>query len=123
MSLSSARLLFWSARILTLAFAIFISLFALEAFNEVHGLWRIVLAFLINLVPALIVVVVLVAAWKWEWIGAVAFALVAAWYSLGMLHRHHLSWPIFLGISLPLLVIAGLFLANWIERAKLRTAH
>jgi lysylphosphatidylglycerol synthetase-like protein (DUF2156 family) len=123
MSHLSARLLYWSLRVITIAFAIFISLFALEAFNEVHGFWRVALAFLIDLVPALIVVGVLAAAWKWEWIGAVAFTLVAAWYSSGMLHRHHLSWPIFLSIPLPLLLIAGLFLANWIERSKLRLAH
>ena len=123
MSRSAARLLYWSPRVLAIAFAIFLSLFALDVFKEFHGLWRLALAFAIHLVPALIVVAVLVAAWKWEWIGAVVFALLAAWYSWTAVHRHFLSWPIFLGIPLPLLVIAGLFLANWMERAKLRTAH
>ena len=122
MSRSAARLLFWSPRILAIAFAIFIGLFALEAFNEVHGVWRTALAFSIDLVPALILVAVLVAAWRWEWIGAVVFGLLAAWYSWTALHRHF-HWSIFLAIPLPLLVIAGLFLANWMERAKLRTAR
>jgi len=72
MSRSAARLLFWSPRILAIALAIFLSLFALEAVNEFHGLWRTALAFSIGLVPALIVVAVLAAAWKWEWIGALA---------------------------------------------------
>ena len=40
MSRSAARLLYWSPRILTIAFGIFISLFALEAFNQFHGFWR-----------------------------------------------------------------------------------
>jgi len=121
MSRSAARLLFWSPRILAIALAIFLSLFALEAVNEFHGLWRTALAFSIGLVPALIVVAVLAAAWKWEWIGALAFAMLAAWYSLTALHRH---FPLstFLAIPLPLLVIAGLFMANWIERANLRAA-
>ncbi len=122
MSRSAARLLYWSPRILTIAFGIFISLFALEAFNQFHGFWRLAIAFAIGLVPALIVLAVLAAAWKWEWIGAAIFALLAICYSWGAIHRHFLSWPIFLGIPLPLLVIAGLFLANWIERSKLRTA-
>jgi Flp pilus assembly protein protease CpaA len=121
MSPSAARLLFWSPRILAIAFAIFLSLFALDAFGEFHGFWNSALAFLIHLVPALIVVVVLVAAWKWEWIGAVVFALLAAFYTWTALHRHF-HWAIFLAIPLPLLVIAGLFLTNWIERSKLRTA-
>jgi len=123
MSPSAARLLFWSPRILAVALAIFLSLFALEAFNQFHGFWRIALAFSMGLVPALIVLAVLAAAWKWEWIGAVAFALLAAIYCANALHRHFLSWPIFLGIPLPLLVVAGLFLVNWMERAKLRIAH
>lgn len=122
MSRSAARLLYWSPRIITIGFAVFLSLFALEAFQEVHGFWRLALAFAINLVPALIVVAVLAAAWKWEWIGAVVFALLAVGYAGNALHRHFLSWPIALGIPLPLLAIAGLFLANWVERAKLRTA-
>jgi hypothetical protein len=123
MSRSAARLLFWSPRILAIALAIFLSLFALEAFNEFHGFWRTALAFSIGLVPALIVVAVLAAGWKWEWFGAVVFALLAAIYWVNALHRHFLHWSIFLAIPLPLLVIAGLFLANWMERAKLRPAH
>jgi glucose-6-phosphate-specific signal transduction histidine kinase len=122
MSRTSARLLYWSPRILTIAFAIFLSLFALDVFEEFHGWRRLTLAFLIHLAPALIVVAVLVAAWKWEWIGAVVFALLAACYAWNAVHRHFLSWPIFLGIPLPLLAIAGLFLANWLQRATLRTA-
>ncbi|HUB19176.1 MAG TPA: hypothetical protein VL990_11125 [Acidobacteriaceae bacterium] len=120
MSHSAARLLYWSPRIVTLAFAIFLSLFALESFQEAHGFWHLALAFAVNLVPALIVVVVLLAAWRWEWMGAVAFAGLAVWYSWSMLHRHHLTWPIFMGIPFPLLAIAGLFLANWFERARRR---
>jgi len=123
MKRSAARLLYWSPRIITVAFAIFAGLFALESFQEVHGFWRLVLAFAINLVPAYIVLAVLAVAWKWEWVGAAAFAALAVWYSWGMLQRHHLSWPIFLSIPLPLLVIAGLFLENWIERGNLRTAN
>ena len=123
MSQFSARLLYWLPRVITIALTVFLSLFALEAFNQFHVWWRVSAAFAIGLVPALIVVAVLVAAWRWEWIGAAAFALLAIWYSWGMLHRHHLTWPIALSIPLPLLVIAGLFLAGWIKRAKLRPAH
>ena len=123
MTHTAARLLFWSPRILAMAFAISMGLFALEAFNDFHGFWRITLAFLIDLVPAYIVIAVLALAWKWEWTGAAVFALLAAWYSWGALDRHILSWSIALTIPLPMLVIAGLFLANWIERGKLRTAN
>lgn len=122
MSRSAARVLYWSPRIITMAFAVFIGLFALESFQQTHGFRHLVIAFAVNLVPAWIVVAVLAAAWKWEWIGSLVFAL-AVWYSWGALHRHILSWPIALSIPLPLLLVAALFLADWIERDKLHPAH
>lgn len=123
MSLSAARLLYWSPRIIAILFVLFLSAFALDAFNEFHVFWKCLLAFVIGLLPAAIVAVSLAAAWRWEWIGAAAFALLGTWYSWNALHRHFLSWPIFLAIPLPLFFLALLFLANWIERAKLRAAH
>ena len=123
MNRSAARWLYWLPRIIGIGFAVFMGMFALESFQETHGFWRLALALAINLVPAYIVLIVLAVAWKWEWAGAVALALLAVWYSWGMLQRHNLSWPIFLTIPLPLLAIAGLFLANWIERGKLHAAR
>ncbi|HTV83437.1 MAG TPA: hypothetical protein VME18_12360 [Acidobacteriaceae bacterium] len=66
MTHSAARLLYWSPRIITMAFALFVGLFALESFQEVHGAGRLALAFAIHLVPAYIVAAVLAVAWKWE---------------------------------------------------------
>jgi hypothetical protein len=123
MSRSVARLLLWSPRILTIAFALFVSIFALDVFGEFHGFWRVALALAIHLIPTFIVIAVLVAAWKWEWIGAAVFASLAAWYCWMAMHKPWFGWSVILAIPLPLLVIAGLFLVNWIERAKLRTAH
>jgi lysylphosphatidylglycerol synthetase-like protein (DUF2156 family) len=117
MSRSSARLLYWSPRVLAAAFALFLSLFALDVFNEAHGFWHTVLAFSIHLIPSAIIVAVLVAAWRWEWIGAGLFTLVAVFYAWQVLPRH-VDWAA--TISLPLLVMAALFLVNWVERAKVR---
>jgi hypothetical protein len=97
--------------------------FRTGTFQEVHGLWRLVLASAINLVPAYIVVAVPAVAWKREWTGAAAFAVPGVWYSWGMLQRHHRTCPIFLGIPPPLLAMAALFPAKWIKRGKLRPAH
>lgn len=123
MSHLSARLLYWSPRILAAALALFLSLFALEAFSEFHVLWKAMLAFCIGLLPAAIVAVILAVAWRWEWVGAVLFSLAAAYYALSWtIPPRHMNWTATAGISGPLLVIGGLFLANWMERAKIRTA-
>jgi lysylphosphatidylglycerol synthetase-like protein (DUF2156 family) len=123
MSHVHARLLYWSPRVLSIAFAIFLSLFALDVFNEVHGFWRTVLAFSIHLIPAMIIVAMLIAAWRWEWIGSGLFALVAVYYAVHMLARNMKNWPAVIGISVPLLVIAAMFLAAWIKRSDAHLAH
>jgi hypothetical protein len=116
------RLLYWSPRILSIGFAIFISFFALEALNQGYGFWQTVLAILINLVPAYIVVALILVAWRWEWVGAVLFAAAAVLYTIQVRPRHF-SWAVISAIALPLLVIAALFLINWLKRQKLRTTH
>ncbi len=123
MSRLSARLLFWSPRILTILFVLFLSAFALEAFNEYHVFWKCILAFFIGLLPAAIVAAILAVAWRWEWLGAALFTLAALYYAWNWtVPPRHMQWVATAVISGPLLVIAALFLANWIERAKLRMA-
>jgi hypothetical protein len=120
MSRSMSSVLYWSPRILTILFAAFLGLFALDVLNEAHGFWGIVGALLLHLIPAFAILAMLVAAWRWEWIGAVLFSLAAAFYSWKVVPRHT-DWAITVGG--PLLAIAVLFLVDWIERAKLREAH
>lgn len=119
MSHCAAVLLYWSPRVLGIAFAVFLSLFALDAFNGTHSFWNTILAVSLHLIPAAVIALSLVAAWRWEWIGAALFALLAAFYGWEVLPRH-MNWA--LTIDLPLLAIATLFLANWLERPKLRAA-
>lgn len=119
MSHCAALLLYWSPRVLGIAFAFFLSLFALDVFTEPQAFWTAILALFVHLIPAAITVLVLIAAWRWEWIGAGMFFLLAAFYAWDVLPRH-LNWA--LTIDVPLLVIAVLFLTNWLERGKLRAA-
>lgn len=120
MSHLNRRLLFWSPRILCIAFAVFLSLFATDVLSEQHGFLKTAVALLIHLIPVYIVLAVLLAAWQWEWVGAVLFTAAAATYAVWALPRHP-DWTAF--ISLPLLVIAALFLAGWTKRADLHAAH
>jgi lysylphosphatidylglycerol synthetase-like protein (DUF2156 family) len=110
------KALFWTPRALCIAFAIFLSLFALDVFNEGYGIWKTLAALMIHLLPTFIVLAVLALAWRWEWIGAVVFVAAGALYAKGA--WRHPSW--ILTISGPLFVIAALFLVNWLKRAELR---
>ena len=78
--------MFWLPRLLSILFAAFISLFALDVFSESHGLWQTLLALAIHLIPTAFVIVVIVIAWQWEWIGALLFFGAGSYYMLTALH-------------------------------------
>lgn len=118
MNSSTRRLLYWSPRILTLLFAVFLSLFALDVFGEGYDLWGTLVALFMHLIPTWIVLVVLIVSWRWEWIGAVAFVFLGLLYVWFALERGHPEWT--LAITAPLFLIGGLFLFNWLKRKEIR---
>jgi hypothetical protein len=103
---------------LGIAFAVFISLFALDVFADGHGFWRTALVLAMHLRLTAVVVLVLALAWRWEWIGTAAFTAMGVAYYFFASRRGHPEWALI--VSGPLLLTAGLFLANWLKRAELR---
>jgi hypothetical protein len=123
MSTLSKRTLLWTPRALSMAFAAFLSLFALDVFSEDLGVWQTILALAMHLIPVLVVILVLILAWRWEWIGAVLYliaglAYVAVAASLVLPPATRMSW--ILTIAGPAFVIAILFMVNWLKRRELR---
>lgn len=122
MSELSRRVLFWTPRLLSIAYIVFLSLFALDVFSEGYSFWRTGLALVIHLLPALVLVVVLILAWQWEWIGAVLYAVAGTLYVITVLplripRAAKFSW--ILTIAGPAFFLAALFLANWWNRGEL----
>ncbi len=110
------RLLYWMPRILTIAFAIFISLFALDVFRAGKGFWEVTLALLIHLIPTAVVLGVLALSWRREWIGAIIYIAMAILYIFRTWGRFPLST--YLIIAGPLILIGVLFMLNWFLREK-----
>ena len=117
MNRTSAALLLWAPRIAGILVAAFLGLFALDAFDG-GPLAQTLPAFLIHLVPSFLVLAVVAAAWKFEWIGAVAFVALAVLYAVMV--RGRMDWIAV--ISGPLLIVAVLFLVSWMRRAELHAA-
>ncbi len=118
----SSRSLYWAPRILSIAFIVFLSLFSLDVFGEHLGFWKTLLALAMHLIPCFVLLVALVLAWRWEWIGAVLYALAGLLYVLWVLTRRippsiQVNWIAF--IALPAFVVALLFLLNWIKHREL----
>lgn len=108
--------LYWLPRILMIAFILFISVFALDAFDGTQSVLNKVGDFLIHLIPSAVLVILLVISWKREWIGGIFFFLLGVFYII-------IAWGKFplityISISGPLFLVAILFGINWITRDK-----
>lgn len=120
MKAPAQSLLLWIPRVLTILFALFISVFALDVFGEGEGIWRTVAALLMHLVPSIVVLLLLALAWRREWVGAVAYTSLGVLYLWTAWGRFH--WSAYALIAGPLFLIGLLFLIAWVNRAKLRVA-
>jgi hypothetical protein len=111
-------LLLWSPRILGIAVSLFLSLFALDAFERGKPLAVVLTDFAIHLVPAAIVLAIVALSWRRPWIGGVAFVLLGAAYGPTVSFR--LDWT--LPISGPLLAAGALFLWSWRRQQPLKSS-
>ncbi len=112
------KIIYWSPRVLCILFAVFISLFALDVFEEGQGFWKTLGALFMHLIPTFLLILLLIVSWKREWIGAVALALLAILYIIIAWGKFPIS--VYLFISGPLLIISVLFLFNWLFRSELK---
>jgi hypothetical protein len=110
------NVLYWTPRVLGLAFAAFISLFALDVFGAYPSIGETVLALLIHLVPTYLILAALVIAWRWERIGALAFAALGLAYVIMAWGDMH--WSAFILIAGPPILIAAAFLADSVFRRR-----
>jgi len=111
-------ILFWTPRVLTLLFAVFLSLFALDVFGEGLGIWKTLVALFIHLIPTWIVLAVLAVSWRWGWVGTLLCFALGAFYVICTWGRMH--WSAYVLISGSLFLLGSLFLIDWLYQARLR---
>jgi hypothetical protein len=104
--INQLRILYWTPRVLGILQACFITLFALDVFNEPFP--AVLIALVMHLIPTMILVGILLIAWKWELIGGLLYflpALFYIWYAAG-------RFPLIalVCISGPLILTGGLFI-------------
>lgn len=106
--------LYWLPRALSILFAVFISLLALDVFGEGYSFGETLVALFMHLVPTFILVAVIAIAWRWERVGAALFLALAV---LFMAVSRGEGWL----IAGPLLLLGILFLFDWQVNAHLKT--
>jgi hypothetical protein len=108
------KILFWSPRLLGLAFALGLSVFALDVFEMGYGFWETLGALLLHLIPNFIVLALVALAWRWEKFGGSVFIFLGLIYLLSTQGRIP-GWS-YLVITLPLVVMGALFIADYLVR-------
>ncbi len=112
-------IVYWAPRSFGVLYGVFISLFALDAFNEAVGFWDTLLALLTHLIPVAAIAIALYFSWKREWLGGLLFNLYGILYIV-------VAWGRFptltyLVVSGPLFLIGILFLIGWFYKNDIRT--
>jgi hypothetical protein len=118
---TTSRLLYWTPRILGILFAAFTSIYALDVFDEALGFWQTLAALGVHLIPTAAIVGLLLLAWRWEWIGSVAFLALAILYVFWGWGRFPLS--VYVVMCTPLIVMSVPFYLNWKNRRTLHMKH
>lgn len=95
----------WPARLAAVAVALFLALFALDAFEGTEGPLTKFGHFLLHLWPTALLAVVILLAWRRPMVGMIAFLVLATGYAVWA--WDHPQWV--LVISGPLVVVALLY--------------
>jgi hypothetical protein len=99
----------WAPRVLGVLFILFISIFALDAFEEGMPLWEQIIGFLIHLVPTYILIAFLLVAWKFPLAGGLLFIGIGIFYILFARNFNPFTYLI---ISGPAILTGALFIAQ-----------
>ena len=113
------KVIHWLPRIICILAILFISLFALDAFESGRTIWQQIGAFAIHLIPSFILLAFLIIAWKWENIGGIIFMIIGLglspfifMHNYRMNHSIGLSLSIILYITFPFIIVGILFLVS-----------
>jgi len=115
----------WIPRILCIFAILFVSMFALDAFQPDKTVWQQIGDFMMHLTPSFILLIFLIVAWKWELIGGVIFTLIGVFLTpfifkmnYNMNHSIPMSIGIIASITLPFIIIGILFIISHYLKKK-----
>jgi len=116
------KFIYWTPRILSIIFILFLTLFSLDIFDMKLGFWGTVLGLLIHNIPTFILLFVLLISWKYEIVGGIVFILAGIFYIIMILINqmrnsfewYMISWSLI--VAGPAFFIGILFIINWLRK-------
>ena len=116
MMTTSRKALLWAPRLLLIVFALFLVIFSFDVFEENKGALAIAIGFVMHNIPSMMLGLLVFAAWRREWIGALACPVLAVAYIGWAWGRFPIS--VYSVMTGPLFLIAALYAVNWQLRSR-----
>lgn len=118
------KFVFWTPRVLSIIFVLFLFLMSLDVFEEGLNFWQTALALLMHNIPAIILLIVTIISWKKEIVGGVGFILAGLLYIISVVSKtmstgfqwYYLAW--IAQISGIAFLTGILFLISWNRKNK-----
>lgn len=122
---AAIKILHWLPRLLGILAILFISMFALDAFEPGRTVWQQLGAFLVHMIPSFVLLGILLVAWKWELIGGLIFTVIGLVFTpVIFMHNYRMngslwmSTGIVLMITIPFVVVGVLFIMSHYKKKK-----
>ena len=118
------RFVYWTPRILSILFLIFLALMSLDIFDMKLGFWGTIIGLFMHNIPVFILTILLIISWKHEIVGGIAFILAGILYIAILLMNavktgfevYYLAWAV--QISGIAFFIGIMFLVGWFKKRK-----
>ncbi|MBL7472562.1 DUF7670 domain-containing protein [Robertkochia sediminum] len=119
------KFIHWIPRILCILAILFVSIFALDAFQPGKSPGEQLLDFTMHLIPSFILTLFLIIAWKWELVGGILFTAIGLVFTpLVFVHNYQMNKSIWLSlqiialITLPFVAVGLLFIKSYKIKKK-----
>jgi len=122
------KFLYWTPRIASIIFILFLAMFSLDIFDANYGFWGTVIGLFMHNIPVFILLIILIISWKHEIVGGIAFILAGILYiAIIMINALRNPFEIYmlsysLIIAGPAFIIGILFLIGWFKKRKMTQA-
>ncbi|MCG8581106.1 MAG: hypothetical protein MI866_14395 [Bacteroidales bacterium] len=122
-----SKILYWTPRLIYIATVIFISLFALDAFDSTFSTWHQIRNFIMHMIPSFALLAFLIYVWRKELTGGSILIIIGLALSF-LVFRHNFRMnqsviksliPVLL-LTLPFCVTGILFIIDYFHRKKQR---
>ena len=114
------NILYWTPRIGSILFCMFLGMFAFDTFDIAAPWYLLIGGFIIHLIPMFILFGGVALAWQHEWAGAIVFCGWAVWY---LMSSPGFPASVYIELSGIPFVLGCLWWYNWTHRDVLRRTN